>query len=331
MNYEQDNSFYFANNEPERVLKTSKHIKLINRGSYNKGPEEMSTRQNTIHKVNPIFSNPKELNFSRGLESKQFNITPSKMKAYVEEKDNAEEACFKFKFTSSDKKTRIDLYSHKSNKTKRNNENLDSIIINLDNSFMQTVGERNFFQVDCDKKQSFPIISSCSSDSSEADNGNLIRTFKSKAKIDIPLDKIDDEKFKIKELKKIRAPYFKDYKTLCKKDLKKKPVYNPLEYGLLYHSKKRKVSHSVKRIYSNEIPFYSEKEPVYFRIFNDTDIGFSKNWQKLIHELENDEDISSEDELINDASQHLQNELNDAIHKVCSDSDIVMNVNLLYN
>jgi hypothetical protein len=332
MNYGQDNSFYFANNEPERVLRTSKHVnsKLIVKRSLYRAEDLMTTE----HKAaNDKFIHRGELGHYQDQETKRTNITPSRMKKVFAEETEVglqDNTSFRFKFTSSDKKVRMDMPSHKSTKLRKNNENdIKPIMINLNCSFVHSVDEKGFFQVANDNtcRPTLPIISSCSSDSSDGNmNSQLIRHFRSKAKIDIPLDKIDDEKFKRNEIKKIRPPYFRDYKTLCKRDIRR-PTQSPLEYNLLHHSKRRKVSsHSVKRIYSSEIPFYTNtNEPVYFRVFNDNDIGIKGEWQTLLHELENDEDVLSEDELIYQASQHLLNELRVAIDQV-KETDSVQNV-----
>jgi hypothetical protein len=337
MNAELNNSIYFKEYKPEMVLQTSKHIesKLTTKASYltqygNNPPTKLDSSLYQSKPNNEISIKRNFYSLNENLPTNQknnFNITPLKLRkryTYNKPSEPAHAESFKFIITSSDKKANLmSTYSSKRKSQVKKNENcFHSIAINLNKTFQDNQELDTYFITSLNKSiEKVPIPNSSFVNTSHTDkeinnlNSQIFKNFKSKAKIDIPLDKIDDEKYKIKEIKKLRLPYFKDNKTLCKKDLVKTKKLDLLENSIYFQNQRRKLAHSVKRVYTSEIPFYNSinNEAVYFKVFNDIDIGFNKNWQELIHELDNDQDIPSDNELINDAKKHLLNELKNAI------------------
>ena len=95
-------------------------------------------------------------------------------------------------------------------------------------------------------------------------------------------------------------------------------------------NRKRKIVHSVKKIYASEIDlvdpltFQTKK----FRIFKDSDIGINEDWQKYLKESKADEDIPTDEELINNATKFVHNNLLESITYLYNnrDSNAVNNI-----
>ena len=59
---------------------------------------------------------------------------------------------------------------------------------------------------------------------------------------------------------------------------------------------KRKIVHSLRRIYSSNFVLKKGKKEFNFMIFTDKDIGIYEYWQAHIHETNNDEDFDTDEE-----------------------------------
>jgi hypothetical protein len=108
------------------------------------------------------------------------------------------------------------------------------------------------------------------------------------------------------------------------------------EHIPLFNQKRRKLVHSVKRIYSSEITFTDPltEDKRNFRIFKDSDIGLSPYWQNYIKESKADEDIPTDDELLTNATEFNRKNLHTALLQVyeqrnTSQKDLIHNLYLL--
>ena len=137
----------------------------------------------------------------------------------------------------------------------------------------------------------------------------------------IPIDKMNNEKFKIlsiqrmknnsKSLFKSAKKYIEDENNIFQKAIEKAE-----EYALL---KKRKIVYSTKKDLFIFIPFYNKKfEEKKFPLFKDKDIGIYEYWQTHIQHSEIDEDFDSEDEQIKLAHNYCLKEMKETINYIRS-------------
>lgn len=134
----------------------------------------------------------------------------------------------------------------------------------------------------------------------------------------VPLDKKDDEEFKIKVVRRLRRASVNPNKSAKRSDVieadYEKRFHRAVEYSEL---KGRKDSVSVKKIYDNSIDFYNDKgEKKSFPIFKDTDIGIYEYWQKDLIESQMDEDINTDDEQLAIANSYCVAELREALEEL---------------
>lgn len=79
----------------------------------------------------------------------------------------------------------------------------------------------------------------------------------------------------------------------------------------MYKLKRRKV-HSVQRCYENEHGLYDQNGEInFFKIFSDTQVGFTKNWQSQIKQTDMDDDVETDEDQLYAAMRHVKNELRD--------------------
>jgi hypothetical protein len=178
--------------------------------------------------------------------------------------------------------------------------------------------------------------------------------FNNKTFLQIPKERSNDEKFKILAIKKLRKHTHKDNKSTSKAETHSRKSWNSnenvdnlnnnninsqnseysqnsqysnpesmLEFDL-FNKKRRKIVHSVKRIYASEIGFFNptnEREQTKFRIYKDSEIGFNPDWQKYLRESKADEDILTDEELLSNAQKFTQKSLMESIMLVSSDKE----------
>ena len=114
----------------------------------------------------------------------------------------------------------------------------------------------------------------------------------------VPIEKKDNENFKILTMKKMKRKTMPPNKSVRKFAEDIEPSYEK-EFRIQnnYCSLlKRKIVHSLRRIYSSNFVLRKGKKDFNFMIFRDKDIGIYEYWQAHIHEAHNDEDFDTDEE-----------------------------------
>ena len=131
----------------------------------------------------------------------------------------------------------------------------------------------------------------------------------------VPLDKKDNEKFKIltiKKMKRLSMPpnksvrkFGEEIETNYEKDFRISNAFSAM--------KKKKPVHSTRRLYSSNFILYKQKGVIErFMVFRDKDIGIYEYWQSHIHESRNDEDVETDEEQKRIASNFSISEIKEA-------------------
>ena len=135
----------------------------------------------------------------------------------------------------------------------------------------------------------------------------------------IPIDKMNNERFKILSIQKLKdkkKTLFKSAKKFIEDEnnIFQKAIEKAEEYALL---KKKKIVYSTKKDLFIFIPFYNKKfEEKKFPLFKDKDIGIYEYWQAHIQNSEIDEDFDSEDEQIELAQNYCLKEMKESINYI---------------
>jgi hypothetical protein len=186
---------------------------------------------------------------------------------------------------------------------------------------------------------------------------SLVEGLNNKFNILVPQEKTNDEKYKLLALRKVRKFNFKDTKSVSNADILKcstgsaatdqisnnlhlnnnftsEGPQSMLEYNF-FSEKRKKIAHSVKKLYASEVLFTNpvNQEKKAFKIYKDHEIGFGEYWQKFIRETKEDEDVPSDDELLQRAAKHNQDNLMEAFTQVMKEKkfDLVHNISFLNN
>lgn len=102
-----------------------------------------------------------------------------------------------------------------------------------------------------------------------------------------------------------------------------------LNYGTL---RRRKVAKSTRKLYQSEICLFSrDGTKNYFKVYRDSDIGFTEMWQRKLIDNGKDDDVMTEDGAATYAARHCVNELEDAIQLFKSDPCCCNNHRLYQN
>ena len=147
----------------------------------------------------------------------------------------------------------------------------------------------------------------------------------------VPLEKKDNENFKILKIKQMKRISMPPNKSVRKFAEDKEPFYEK-DFRILNAfstMKKRKPIHSTRRIYSSNYAL-RKKNGTYenFMIFRDKDIGIYEYWQAHIHEARNDEDVETDEEQKNVAKNFCISEIKDAFEYIRNNgNDAFMNFN----
>lgn len=115
----------------------------------------------------------------------------------------------------------------------------------------------------------------------------------------VPLNKKDNEKFKILTIKKMKRPSMPPNKSVRKFAEDMEPQYEKdFRIDNAYSTmRKKKPVHSTRKIYSSNFVLHKNNgEEEKFMVFRDRDIGVYEYWQAHIHEAYNDEDLETDDE-----------------------------------
>ena len=131
----------------------------------------------------------------------------------------------------------------------------------------------------------------------------------------VPLEKKNDEIFKLLTMKKIKKKSLPLYKSAKKcEDVNietRKSLDAAIEYSLV---KKKKIVHSTKKNLYIILTLYDNNgNEEQFPLFKDNDIGIYEYWQAHIVESRADEDIDTDDEQLEIANSFTIKELKDAI------------------
>ena len=139
------------------------------------------------------------------------------------------------------------------------------------------------------------------------------------AHLPVPLSKKDNENYKIlkmKQMKRASMPpnksakkFLEEFDPKYEKDFKIHNYFSTM--------KKRKPVHSTRRIYSSNFILHKKKGiSENFMIFRDKDIGIYEYWQVHIHESHNDEDVETDDEQKNIASNFCISEVKEGFEYI---------------
>ena len=131
----------------------------------------------------------------------------------------------------------------------------------------------------------------------------------------IPIEKKDNENYKVLKIKEMKRLYIPPYKSVKKYGEEIEAKYEKdFRITIFYSSlKKKKPVSSFKRLYSSSFLLNkNKKEKERFMIFRDKDIGIYEYWQAHIHETNVDEDIETDEEQIYIASNFCVSEIKQA-------------------
>lgn len=101
------------------------------------------------------------------------------------------------------------------------------------------------------------------------------------AHLPIPIDKADDDKYKLIAMQKMKRVSLPVYKS-AKMDDELKPSYqkhfnSSMEYSIM---KRKKRVNSTKKDYTMVLPLYLKHKAIEFPLFNDKQIGIYEYWQE---------------------------------------------------
>ena len=131
----------------------------------------------------------------------------------------------------------------------------------------------------------------------------------------------NNEAYKKKLFRYLRRKTFGNYKTdTCKfADISKESEEKSTDFVI----RKRKKIISERKIYANEHCFFNYKlqngrtvntTPVFFKFYQDSEIGFFSKWQKPLHEAEMDDDVDTDDDTLGYSAKKVMQELAEAVN-----------------
>ena len=117
--------------------------------------------------------------------------------------------------------------------------------------------------------------------------------------LSVPLERMNDEKYKILKIKNLKRKSLPEYKSCQKYDEYYKPFENSLdEKNEFFLLKKKKSVYSNTKVMKLEINFRNKNKEKNFPLYKDQDIGVYEYWQVPLIENKIDEDNDSDDEQI---------------------------------
>lgn len=187
------------------------------------------------------------------------------------------------------------------------------------------------FIYDSSKKPSLTSLESRNkiaelSDSLKNLSGELLLKFQEKNLL-VPVEKKDDEKFKLFQMNKIKnkkLPKYKSVKKYNEENIETKKELNKiLEYNSL---KKKKLVYSHRKNLYLIIPFTSEftNEEIKFPLFIDKDIGINEYWQQKMIESKVDEDAETDDEQTKLATTYCFKEVEEGVNIFVNEGDKIV-------
>ena len=142
----------------------------------------------------------------------------------------------------------------------------------------------------------------------------------------VPINKKNDEKFKLFQMNKIKnkkLPKFKSVKKYEENTEKKNELNKILEYNQL---KKKKLVYSYRKNLYLIIPFTSEitNEEINFPLFIDKDIGINEYWQQKMIESKVDEDAETDDEQTKLATSYCFKEVEEGLNLFINEGEKII-------
>ena len=131
----------------------------------------------------------------------------------------------------------------------------------------------------------------------------------------------NNEAYKKKLFLYLRRKTFWNYKTdTCRfADISKESEEKSTDFVI----RKRKKIISERKIYANEHCFFNYKlqngrtvntTPVFFKFYQDSEIGFFSKWQKPLHEAGMDDDVDTDDDTLGYSAKKVMQELAEAVN-----------------
>ena len=178
-----------------------------------------------------------------------------------------------------------------------------------------------------------PILEDKEETQNEMDIEELLKIQESN--LPVPIKRKDDENFKILTMRKMKRKTMPPNKSVRKFAEDIEPLYEK-EFRIqknYCHLLKRKMVHSLRRIYSSNFVLKKGRKEYNFMIFTDKDIGIYEYWQAHIHETQNDEDFDTDEEQKKLAKCFTLGELKEALVYVKDKSfeDCFVNFNRFNN
>ena len=127
----------------------------------------------------------------------------------------------------------------------------------------------------------------------------------------VPIEKKNDEIYKICKMKKIKRDSVPPNKSVRKfEDIQCDYEYKFKTNKTYSTIKKKRLSHSTKKLYVSTIKYTDDNgKEEEFLLFTDQDIGIIEYWQKDLIETTNDEDVNTDDEQLNLATNFTIGEI----------------------
>ena len=278
----------------------------------------MSKNENII-KDNSKINKNKELKLSNSPKKNKYkdkNIDDSKEESLSEDynsKINIKEDANKI---STNFSTEFQTFSP--HKQFINNENDNTLDTKLKNIYEDSFSNENLFLKDIMKKPKLSLKDSRTKLKELRDKLNnylseeeIIK--KQEELLPVPLEKKNDEKFKILKMHNLKRKSLPEYKSTQKYEdyMSFEDSFNKKnEYYLL---KKKKSVYSNTKIIKLKIYFHNKNKEVMFPMFLDKDIGVYEYWQVPLIESKVDEDNDSDEEQIKLATKVCELDLNEGI------------------
>jgi hypothetical protein len=130
----------------------------------------------------------------------------------------------------------------------------------------------------------------------------------------VPLEKMNDEKYKILRMHNLKKPSLPEYKSCEKYEDYYKPFENSFEKkNEFYLLKKKKSIYSNTKVMKLQIQLKNKNMEKAFPLYKDQDIGVYEYWQVPLIESKIDEDNDSDEEQINLAKKVCELDLMEGI------------------
>ena len=257
----------------------------------------------TITPQNYIFDN-KNIFFPQNESNSLLNINISNMKKIINSNLNSSKFATKanssLKFSNEIANTNTNNFHHLSKNSPPKINSLSSKLFLLEYSKSKRFEEDK--KITSQMTKNDPIF--------EENEYKKLLQFQEKNLL-VPLEKKNDEIFKLRKMKTIKRESVPPNKSVRKFDDLQSDYEYKFETNKTYSTiKKKRLSHSTKKFYVSTIKYADDKgNEEEFLIFTDQDIGIFEYWQKDLIEATNDEDVDTDDEQLNLATNFTIGEI----------------------